>query len=246
MTKPIGIISAIPEEIKHLLDGQAEEVVIGNITFYRGEIEGEQAVFVETGIGKVNAAIVSTLLVSHFDCRALMFSGVAGGLDPKLNVGDVVIGERLVQHDYGKIQEEVLQTFQPGAFPLPGVDSTHGFNMSAELKARSHELLDEVVLETLPNNETPSHHFGAIVTGDAFINCEATRVRLHKDFKAMAVEMEGAAVVQVAEQMNRPWVVVRCLSDLAGSESHMDFDTFLAAASINAARVTRKLVHLFG
>jgi len=77
MSKPIGIISAIPEEIKHIVDGEAREVKIGNISFYQGKIEGVDAIFVETGIGKVNAAIVSTLLVSHFDCSALMLGMVS-------------------------------------------------------------------------------------------------------------------------------------------------------------------------
>ncbi len=245
MTNPLGVISAIPEEIFHLKDGDTEIIPLAGFKFHLGEMEGQKAVFVETGVGKVNAAIVATLLIEHFKCRALMFSGVAGGLDPELNIGDVVVAERLVQHDYGKVQAGVFKTYQPGQLPLPGADSTHGFDMPDEMKKRSHALLEDVQLEPMHDNENPKHHFGTIVTGDAFINCEVTRERLHGEFSAKAVEMEGAAVVQVAEQMDRPWVVVRCLSDLAGGSSHMDFDSFLASASINAARVTRKLVSLF-
>lgn len=245
MAAPLGVISAIPEEIRHLKDGETREIPLAGLKFHIGEMEGQSAVFVETGIGKVNAAIVSTLLVEHFDCRALMFSGVAGGLDPALSIGDVVVAERLVQHDYGKIQDETFKAYQPGSLPLPGVDSTHGFNMPKSQSDRMKELLADVKLETMHDNNDPKHHFGTIVTGDAFINCEATRKRLHSEFGALAVEMEGAAVVQVAQTMDRPWAVVRCLSDLAGGVSHMDFDNFLASASLNAARVTRKLVPLF-
>lgn len=248
--KPIGIISALPEEIEHLKSGSLETVEVCGLSFHKGKVDGRDAVLVETGIGKVNAAIVTTLLIERFDCRGVLFSGVAGGLDPALSIGDVVIGKRVVQHDYGRLQNEKLITFQPGAFPLPGMDSTHGFEIDDALMARAEEALDGVALKGLDDvegaaNTNPRVVFGTILTGDSFVNCEATRQRLHDDFKAQAVEMEGAAVAQVATQMGRPWLIVRCLSDLAGAESHMDFNGFLSVTTENAASVTRRLVEAF-
>lgn len=248
--QPLGIISALPEEIEHLKSGPLEQVDVCGLSFYKGKVDGRDAVLVETGIGKVNAAIVTTLLIERFDCRGVLFSGVAGGLDPVLNIGDVVIGRRVVQHDYGRVQDGQLITFQPGAFPLPGMDSTHGFEMGDDLMARAESALDGVALEGMDGvegaaNSNPRIVFGTVLTGDAFVNCEATRKRLHDTFKAQAVEMEGASVAQVATQMGRPWLIVRCLSDLAGAESHMDFNGFLSVTTENAANVTRRLVEAF-
>jgi adenosylhomocysteine nucleosidase len=88
----------------------------------------------------------------------------------------------------------------------------------------------------------PVIRFGTILSGDQFINCEATRQRLFKRFAAQAVEMEGAALAQVAEQFNVPCVVVRCVSDLAGADSHLDFTAFLPYAAESAAQVLRRIV----
>lgn len=248
--RPVGIISALPEEIGHLKSGELEKVTVGGLSFYKGVVDGRDAVLVETGIGKVNAAVVTTILFEHFDCRGVLFSGVAGGLEPALNIGDVVIGRRLVQHDYGRVQDGTLVTYQPGAFPLPGLDTTHGYEIDDSLLAHAEEALDGVALKSLDEvegaaNTNPRVVFGTILTGDAFVNCEATRKRLHDTFGAQAVEMEGAAVAQVATQMGRPWLIIRCLSDLAGAESHMDFNGFLSVTTENAATVTRRLVEAF-
>lgn len=248
--KPVGIISALPEEISHLKSGDLEQIDVGGLPFYKGVVDGRDAILVETGIGKVNAAVVTTLLIEHFDCRGILFSGVAGGLDPALSIGDVVIGRRLVQHDYGRLQNEQMITYQPGAFPLPGLDTTHGYEIDDSLLAHAEEALDGVALKSLDEvegaaNTNPRVVFGTVLTGDAFVNCETTRTRLHDSFNAQAVEMEGAAVAQVATQMGRPWLVIRCLSDQAGAESHMDFNGFLAVTTQNAATVTRRLVEAF-
>jgi adenosylhomocysteine nucleosidase len=88
----------------------------------------------------------------------------------------------------------------------------------------------------------PSVSLGRILTGDTFVNDEEARRRLHATFAAQAVEMEGGAVAQVAERFGRPWIVVRCLSDLAGSSSHVDFRAFLPVAAANAAAVVRAVV----
>ena len=95
----LGVISALPEEFAHLSDRSGQSSDIGGLAFWRGEIAGREAVFVESGAGKVNAGVAATLLLDRFDCRALMMCGVAGGLDPALGVGDVVIGVSHIQHD---------------------------------------------------------------------------------------------------------------------------------------------------
>jgi adenosylhomocysteine nucleosidase len=251
LSRPLGLICAIPDEIAHFGASFQEtgSRTLAGLAFREGMLEGRPAVLVESGIGKVNAAIVATLLCQIFDCNALLFSGVAGGLDPALGIGDVVVATRLVQHDYGALIAGRIRPYQPGVPPLPGLDETHGYRLDADLEVRVRRVLDGVVLPAFDARATgaeprvPQLHFGTILTGDTFLNCEETRDRLHRDFGgALAIEMEGASVAQVAERYGVPSVVVRSLSDLAGAESHVDFPSFASAAAEGAAVLIRRLV----
>jgi adenosylhomocysteine nucleosidase len=244
----LGVISALPEELAHLSDRSGDTREIGGLAFWRGEIGGREAVFVESGAGKVNAGVATALLLDRFDCRALLMCGVAGGLDPALGVGDVVVGVSNTQHDYGVHREAGFHTIQPGSRPSLGQDWTPGYKATDALVARLRQALEGVALEPLPEavgvgRRLPSVHFGAILTGDGFVNSEALRQRLHAEFQAHAVEMEGGAVAQIAHRWGGdiPFVNVRCLSDLAGNESHLDFRAFLPAASRYASLVAHRL-----
>lgn len=245
---PLGILSAIPEELEHLEDREEGSETIAGLPFHRGRIEGLPAIFVETGIGKVNAATTATLLAERFKCRALLFCGVAGGLDPALGVGDVVVGTRLLQHDYGALANGRLTVYQPGVPPLPMFDPAHGYDMPAPLREKLRAALGGIALPAVDAAVTggaarqAALHFGTIVTGDTFLNDDNERRRLHESFGAMAVEMEGAAVAQVAERFGLPWLVVRCLSDLAGADSHLNFPAFLPLAARAAALVLRQAI----
>lgn len=247
---PLGILSAIPEELRHLEDREDGSDTIAGLVFHRGRIEGREAVFVETGIGKVNAAVTATILAQHYRCRALVFGGVAGGVDPMLGVGDVVVATRLVQHDYGIVIDGRIEAYQPGVAPLPGIESTHGYDMAPGLRQTLQAGLADIALPHVAAAVTgdaprqPALHFGTIVSGDTFVNCGVTRERLESQFGALAVEMEGAAVAQVAERFGLPWLVVRCLSDLAGIDSHLNFPAFLPLAAAAAAKVVRRAVPL--
>lgn len=242
---PLGLICAVPEEIDHFrdaVDGRDAEELAG-FRFRRGRVAGNDIVLVEAGIGKVNAAVVATLLLHRFGVRALLFSGVAGGLDPALQVGDVVIADRLVQHDYGALAGGRLKPYQPGVPPLPGFDDTHGYPLDAGLAARIAGALEGLALASLPGAvRAPVWQFGTVLTGDHFLNCADTRQDLQARFQAQAVEMEGAALAQVAAKFGAPLVVVRALSDLAGSDSHLDFPSFARLAALNAAAIVRRIV----
>jgi adenosylhomocysteine nucleosidase len=244
----LGVISALPEEFAHLSDQSGQASEIGGLAFWHGEIAGRAAVFVESGAGKVNAGIATTLLLDRFGCRALMLCGVAGGLDPALGVGDVVIATSNIQHDYGVEKEDGYVHIQPGSRPSLGGDWTPGYSVPEGLMARLQTAVKGLVLEPLPaavgaTPRTPTVHFGAILTGDSFVNSERTRRRLYEQFAAHAVEMEGGAVAQVARRWGDdiPVVNVRCLSDLAGAESHLDFRAFLPVASRYASQVAHRL-----
>jgi adenosylhomocysteine nucleosidase len=251
----LGVLSALPEELVHLSDRSGlsgrpgEQTVIGGLPFWRGQIAGRDAVFVETGPGKVNCGVATALLLDRFDCRALMLCGVAGGIDPGLGVGDVVVGTNNLQHDYGLDRESGFVTIQPGARPSKGDDWAPGYPLSEGLVTRLRAILEGVELEPLPEavgagRRIPDVHFGPILTGDSFVNSGVTRRRLRERFAdAKAVEMEGGAVAQIARRWGAdiPFVNVRCLSDLAGSDSHLDFRAFLPVAARYASLVAHRL-----
>jgi len=250
MAGPLGIICALPEEIEHLHAGltAGEEEAVGGYRFAQGRLDGEPVVLVESGIGKVASSLAATLLCAHFRCRTLLFSGVAGGLDPALGVGDVVVGERVIQHDYGALHDDGLRSYRPGTVPIGERRAPLAFETDPALLERARGALASLSLPELPATATgeaprqPRLHFGTIVSGDQFINSEAARRRLFEDFAGHAVEMEGGAIAQVTERFGSSVLVVRSLSDLAGSHSHLDFASFLQHASATAALVVRRLV----
>jgi len=248
--RPLGIVAALPEEVRHLGEALAvdDKTVRGGFAFRQGRLDGRPVALVEAGIGKVNTALVAALLLDHFGCRSLLLTGVAGGVDPALGIGDVVIADRLIQHDYGAVVAGEIRPYRPGVAPIGESRDRLDFELAPETRSRLQARLDGFVLPELPAAVTgaaarqPAVRFGTILSGDQFINCEATRRRLFDRFQAQAVEMEGAALAQVAAQFNAPCVVVRCLSDLAGGESHLDFKSFLPYAAEIAAQVLRRIV----
>lgn len=248
--RPLGLLTAIPAE---LADFERDLVVddrrtIGGTVLRLGRLEGVPVVLAECGIGKVNAAMAATLMLDRFGCRGLIFSGVAGGLDPALAVGDIVVATSLVQYDYGALAGGIIQTYQPGRPPLPGVPTDHGYPADPAALAKVRETLAGVELPALSPAAVggaprrPRIVYGLILTGNSFLNCASTRARLHASFRAMAIEMEGAAVAQVAEKFGVPATVVRALSDLAGEDSHMDFTAFLEEVGLIAAGIVRRLL----
>ena len=248
--RPVGLISAIAEETAILRDrlepGPAE--THAGVRFQPGLLEGIASVLVETGIGKVNAALVATVLAERFGVQAFLFTGVAGGLDPGLGVGDVVVAERLIQHDYGAIVEARLEPYRPGALPFGPRHQPLAFTPPEPLLLEARRALSLLDLPEMPAAATgaearkPQLRFGTVLTGDQFLACEETRARLVAEHGALAIEMEGGAVAQVAEAYGRPYLVVRAISDLAGRESARDFTAFVAAAAAGAAAVVTRLL----
>ena len=246
----VGIISAIPQELGHLADAMTAVTgeTHGGLAFRRGMLDGHEVVLAGGGVGKVNAAITATLLADRFACRCLVFSGVAGGLDPALHVGDVVIGALTLQHDAGVLQGERIHTYQAGHVPFFNPTDQLGYRPPADLLARVEERLQGFALAPLSAAaaggvaRTPAITLGTILTGDQFLNCEATRERLFRELGGQAIEMEGGAVVQVAEAFAIPHLVIRALSDLAGAESAIDFGRFVAEVAAGSAAIVRRLL----
>jgi adenosylhomocysteine nucleosidase len=245
---PLGILSALPEEMGNLgaaLDRAGDEE-IGGYRFRRGRIDGHSVILAEAGVGKVATALAGSLMLDRFACRGLIFSGVAGRLDPGLAIGDIVIGDELIQHDYGALVAGRLKPFRPGEAPIGEARGHPVFRLAPRLRQAIAGAIADLRLPPFSagaSQARPSRiSLGRILSGDQFVNCAATRDRLIGQFKGQAVEMEGAALAQVSERFGAPCVVVRCLSDLAGEDSHIDFRTFLPAAANMAAIVVRRLI----
>ena len=228
----VGIISAIPEEYSRLeWDAEPKTEIIVNKIFKFGKINGIDVIAAECGIGKVNAALTTGLLLGHFGCDSIAFSGVAGGINPELKQGDILIADELIQHDYGAIVNGQLISSIPGSFPaLDDIDDDIAYRMPERLK---NALINVIVLEP---------KFGRILTGDTYLSCESTRKMFRGQFGADAIEMEGGAIAQVCCSWHVPFVVVRVLSDLAGAESQYEFEEFVDDASKKAASIVSRVL----
>jgi adenosylhomocysteine nucleosidase len=242
----IGLICALPQELDHLrqaLTTSRRDVVAG-VDFHSGRLDGHDCVLAGSGMGKVNAAVVATSMADRFKCRAIVFAGVAGGLDPALDIGDVVIADETLQHDAGLIERGTLQTYQAGHVPTINPTDQLGYRTNAELLERVAQRLDGVDLPVMSaaaggTGRPVQIRYGTVVTGDQFVQCTATRDRLREQFGGSAIEMEGAAVAQVCESFGVPWLIIRTLSDLAGSESLLDFGVFAEEVAVTSAAILR-------
>lgn len=246
--RPIGVLCAIPQEFAFLADNlTATEITErAGMVFHAGRLDGHQVVLARAGMGKVNAAIAATLLLERFGCRLLLFSGIAGGLDPALSIGDVVIADHVVQHDAGYYgADEGFVVYQAGHLPFFSPQEELGHSADGDLIGRVRSALRELSLAPLAaagGERPPRLHFGRILTGDQFINSETLRERLFRELGGAAVEMEGAAMAQAATAFGVPWLVVRTLSDLAGRDSHFDFRQFVDEVALSSALIVRRLL----
>ena len=225
----------MPEELALLRDA-LEDPVEGSgavLTAQRGSLDGHPVVLAEAGVGKVNAAASATILLDRFGCRALLLSGVAGGMSSSLGIGDLVIANRVVDVDYGRATDAGRILYQPGSLPLPHVKAEPGFELAAETEQRVRSKLTE--LDTTVT-------LGTILSGDAFLASSRIRDELAATWSALAIEMEGAAICGVAERFGVPWLIVRALSDRAGEDSSIDFRAFVATAAAKSARLVRDLL----
>ena len=238
-----GILGAMPVEMQMLesqLQGKGTEKFL-DVTFRTGTLNGRSVVLAVSGVGKVNAAKTTTLLLDHFRPAEVLFTGVAGGVNPELAPGDIVIGEKTAQHDYG-------EWTAAGFRPQPAGKRIPLFISSPErLLALAEAASQEAALDKVPTSlgeRMPRVIRGVIVTGDVFVASPAKTAELRQVFKADAVEMEGAAVTQVCWQQKVPCLIIRCLSDKADAAASEDYDRFIKAAATNSAKLTLSMLKL--
>jgi adenosylhomocysteine nucleosidase len=238
-----GILGAMPVEIQMLeskLQGERTEKFLG-VTFHTGTLNGRKVVLAASGIGKVSAAMTATLLLDHFRPSEVLFTGVAGGINPELAPGDIVIGEKTAQHDYGELTPQGFRP-QPAGKQIPLL-----MNAPERLLTLAEAAAKDAALEKVPTTQgerLPRVIRGVIVTGDIFVASPAKNAELRQLFKADAVEMEGAAVAQVCWQQDVPCLVIRCVSDKADATANADFERFVQVAAANSAKLTMSLLKL--
>jgi len=228
MEKVIGIIGAMEEEIlliKSYINNLVEKE-IASIKFYFGEINNKKIVLTQSGIGKVNSAVCATLLIEKFNVSEIVFTGVAGGVNSDLNIGDIVVSTDLVQHDFD------LTSFGRKMGEIPNIKSLSIF-ADKNLIEIANSSISEIGLNFVN---------GRIISGDQFINSKEKIKELRDVFNADAVEMEGASVAQVCYLFNTPFVVIRSISDKADDNSHVDFNEFVKIAADNSAKIVLKMM----
>jgi adenosylhomocysteine nucleosidase len=234
---PTGIIFGLNKELRPYMDRLAPIAThkIAGLELFEGELAGMRAVLVNAGIGKVNASIAATVLCDRFQCGLIVFPGLAGGLAPGLEAGDLVVATELVPHDFGNWIDGKFQPTQP--CPPPATPKAgSGFPVSPSIEEIAREIADD--MEAKRTHGPFGIHFGRIISGDIFVLCEATRERLSQLHRALAIDMEGAAIAQVAERFGRQYLVVRVLSDLAGAPHALDEQIKLARLDAAADFVT--------
>lgn len=231
----IGIMGAMSEEIEHLKQQMQIETTetIGKKTIYSGTLQHQPIVLVFSGWGKVAAASTATLLIERYHITSLLFTGVAGGINQQLAVGDIVISKTLIQHDMDCAGVMGIPRFEVPLVALKEFSADETLQKLAYNATQDYlkqDLKKEIKQQTLAvfNITTPALYSGLIASGDQFITSQRKRDALQKDLpNLLAVEMEGAAVAQVAHAYDIPFVVIRTISDNANENAMIDFPRFL-------------------
>ena len=218
----IGIIGAMHEEIielKNMISNLEEEKIL-DLTFFKGTLEGKEIVLVEGGIGKVNSSVCTTLLIDRFKVDQLIFTGVAGGTNPNIEVGDIVISNELIEHDFD------CTAFGLKHGEIPRMD-TSIFKSDEKLIA----IAEKSALELFDKKNI---YTGRIVSGDVFV-AEPKKINwLRETFNSECTEMEGAAVAHVCHLFKIPFVIIRSISDKANDDAKTDFQEFVKLAAKNS------------
>lgn len=236
----IGIMGALDEEIQLLKSEMkiTKTDTIAQRIFYKGSVHNKEIILVKAGVGKVNSALTTQLLIDKFKVDKIIFTGIAGAINPAISPGDIVIATQVTYHDFGTIHPD---SFVPYDFiPIPA---------DSELVEIANQSAQSIKFDTIPQEITgtkailPKIFLGTIVTGDQFIASEVKRKWLEKTFSAYATEMEGAAVAHVCRDNKIPFVIIRSMSDLANEDARIDIEKFISYTSHNSAMIVIKMIN---
>ncbi|KNC06628.1 5'-methylthioadenosine nucleosidase [Klebsiella sp. RIT-PI-d] len=224
----IGIIGAMEEEVTLLRDKieDRQTLTSGGCEIYTGKLHGTEVALLKSGIGKVAAALGTTLLLEHCKPDVIINTGSAGGLASTLRVGDIVVSDEVRYHD-ADVTAFGYEYGQMAGCPA-------AFQADRTLIEAAEACISELNLNAVR---------GLIVSGDAFINGSVPLAKIRHQFpQAVGVEMEATAVAHVCHNFNTPFVVVRAISDVADQQSHLSFDEFLVVAAKQSTLMVETLV----
>lgn len=227
--KKIGIIFAMKEELSALKKYLTitNEYSIFNLKFYESKTNNIEIVLVECGVGKVNAARTTQILIDNMKVDYIFNIGVAGGVSNKLSVGDIVLGEKLVQHD----------------FDITSFNHEKGYIPSVGVYIDSDTYLLNIANEVLNSIKDITYHRGVIASGDIF--CTETKMseKIATKFNALCVEMEGASIAQVCFLSHVPFLIIRSISDVINDNNKVTYEEFLLNSCNKVADVMIKILN---
>lgn len=225
----IGIIGAMEEEVEILKSSieNIETIQKAHVIFYRGQLEGKEIILAQSGIGKVNAAITATLLIDEFNPELVINTGSAGSVDNQLNIGDIIISNKVYYHDVNT----TAFGYKFGQVP----SMPEYYETKEELISLAKSSIENLNLNGI---------VGEVATGDSFIGSFEQRKEIKSNFPTSSVvEMEAGAIAQTCHQFNVPIIVTRAVSDLADKESDVTFEEFLKVACVNSSKIVKLLLN---
>ncbi len=241
-----GILCAFSDELA-LLEQSVENAqprqILG-VRFLAGKLSGRNVVIASSGVGKVNAGVAAALLIEHFKPSEILYSGIAGAVNPDLEPGDIVIAEKVFQHDLGTLGADGIQ-LRGARNPADGRRNPVFIDADPRLLRLAESAAKQMVsrkFEPAGEGRIPRMIRGTVATGDVFVASSEKRDELRKKHGADAVEMEGGAVAQICFQHSVPCLVIRSISDRADANARSDAGTFLAEAARNGARLVAAIV----
>lgn len=224
----IGIIGAMQEEVA-ILKGDMQNLStekIAHVEIYKGQLYGQEVVLMQSGIGKVNATICTTLMIQHFKPKMIINTGSAGGLGQDLEVGDIVVSKSVMHHDV----DATAFGYELGQVPMMPV------------KYEADETLIALATQAIKNNNLNAK-LGLIVSGDSFIGTQTQKETIISNLNdVLSVEMEAAAVAQTCYQFNVPFIITRAISDLANGDAGVTFEEFLKVACVSSSKIVKSLL----
>ncbi len=229
----IGIIGAMDEEIEILQRNMNIDDVanIAGMEFLSGKLYNQNIVLVRCGIGKVNAAMCTQILISNFHITHIINTGVAGAIHDDLNIGDIVISTDVIEHDF----DATNFGYKLGEIPRLDTSIFNGDNT----------LIDIAYKASKTENNQHKTIKGRILSGDVFVANLEKKDYLWKNFKGYCTEMEGAAIGHTSYLNNIPFVIIRAMSDKADGTAHRNFPEFLHEAAENSSNIVKYILKNF-
>ncbi|MGO1922376.1 MAG: 5'-methylthioadenosine/S-adenosylhomocysteine nucleosidase [Jeotgalicoccus sp.] len=225
----VGIIGAMEPEVEILKDSMLieKEETVAHTTAYIGTLNGQNIVLVQSGIGKVNASIITALILERYDIDYIINTGVAGSMDENLKVTDMVVSTEVAHHDVD------ATNFGYSYGQVPGMPAVY----------TSDDMLVRQTLAALSLNDEINGSSGLVVSGDSFIDSDAEKKHIYGNFpNAMCVDMESSSIAQTCWQFKTPFVIIRSMSDSANDAADMNYEEFLAKACVHSSEVVKSVL----